>query len=108
MNGDTVFSPWPLPGKWYEWRRRQAVCVKATPQYGLYLPEALETIEVKEVNAWFLTVRNRLFHFYIGYRPITLADSKFYWRNHPDVKPHWEAGKLFVERKKRWGIGAIS
>lgn len=108
---DATFSPWPAPGKWFEFRNREAVAVEAEPPYDKNYPslklEDLNYIKVTEGKYWFFTMNTGWFHFYYGARPVTMDDPGFYYSEHPEVVKH--RGKLFVEPHRiRWGFGGIS
>ena len=116
---DKLFDPWPPDGKWFEFRWRKAVVVDGDPFYGAndtykdLTPDSLKWFYMKKKQTWFITVRNRLFHFYFGYQPIPvgMGDPGFYWQGLGMVQNHVKNGELFVEafsRSFRWGVGSIS
>ena len=91
-----MFSPWPTD--WYTWERPEGVAVCAYPDYGHNLTlKNLKFLHAKRGQFWFLSVRIGKYGFYLGYKPITLEDKGFYWREHPKVKDDWLAGKKFYE-----------
>jgi hypothetical protein len=103
------FSPWPEPDRWFAFALRRAVWVSANPFYGEQYtvgPNCPEQFKVRRGWFPFITVNTRLFHFYIGWKPITLADPKFYWRDL--VVNDWLNHELFVQLSARWGAGALA
>ena len=73
------YSPWPAPGEWFRAELRPSYFVTAS--YGGKWPWWTR-LTGERFRAWwgrwpFLSVRNRWFGFYVGWKPINLADSKF-------------------------------
>lgn len=109
---DRNSSPWPDPGRSVYFAWRKAVWALARPWYGYNnVRHELADIEwLSPLIFWypFLSVRNRWFHFYIGWKPITLDDPAFYWRDLLPVNTWRIKGRQFVQLSARWGLGTIS
>ena len=110
---DSNFSPFPAPGKHFEFRRRKAIAVRAEPMYDTKYPSLtlnnLKKISVKDGDWFFMCWNFWNWHGYAGWRPITLDDPGFYWREHWSVLPYWVVGRLFVQHfAVRMGFGDIS
>lgn len=109
---DKRFHPWPPEGKSFEFRWRKATWCIVRPWYGynsMFVP--LTAVRFMfPVTFWFpfLTIRTKYFHCYYEWKPITLDDPGFYWRD-LDVVKQWRAeGRLFVQGGARQGTGSIS
>ena len=91
MTLDQQAHPWPAPGRWLDFRWRRAVWTLIRPWYGYNI----------KVGGYGI-------HGYIGWKPITLDDPAFWWRD-LDIVKQWRAeGRQFVQLSWRGGIGAIS
>ena len=109
---DRRAHPWPPEGDAVELRLRRAVWAAPRPVYEAKGAQ-YELADLVRLTIWrgwfpFLTVRTRLVHFYIGWRPVTMDDPAFYWRDLRAVDALRRAGALFVQFGIRWGVGAIS
>lgn len=100
---DSDFSPWPAAGRSFYFTWRNVVWVRANPWYGEY-SERPSNLKVRRLPLPFLSINTRWFHLYLGWKPITVEDPKFYWAKWVDYKP----GELFVQMSSRWGGGSIS
>jgi hypothetical protein len=100
------FSPWPAPGKWFRFERNYGVHVTAKPDYGRYLTlDDLESFDYYVGTRFFLSMRTPLFRFYLGSKPITLADPGSYWRKHPIIETYATDGLNFFEPSARLSLG---
>lgn len=102
MNGDAGFSPWPAPNRRIEFRLRRATWISARPMYGRYPLTALRRFLMLRFIWPFFTFSGANFHFYLGWKPISLNDPGFYWRAFAT-----EAVPPFVEASARFGWGEI-
>lgn len=108
---DKKAHPWPLSG-WLNFRFRKATWCVVRPWYG-YNNTFIPITAVRfmfPVHFWlpFLTIRTKWWHWYCGWKPISLDDPGFYWRD-LDVVQRWRSeGRQFVQLSWRWGVGAIS
>ena len=99
------YSPWPQAGEWglylgswLRWHTRNAVALVV--DYGEDEPD--KEFAVSYGSWWFFTLNFRLFHFYIGYKPINLLDPKF-------RVPDWfDQTQPACEWSIRFGVGAAS
>lgn len=108
MTGDTTLSPWPAPGRFIELRLRRAVWCSVRPWYGSFELYDIYRVFMLRCLFPFFTVNTKWFHLYIGWKPITLDDPKFYWRLLDVAEKGKKDGVLFVQLSARWGLGAIS
>jgi hypothetical protein len=107
------YSPWPDQGKWFRFEYRHIMAVHAHPDYNAngaqYTLRDLRRLDVREGKRPFLSISNRLFHFYVGWKPINVAaDPAFYWRGLSTVHYGITRGMLFGELSIRFGVGAAS
>ena len=113
---DRRAHPWPADGRWFDLRWRRAVWTLIRPWYG-YSNKFIPVTAVERMTpvvGWlpFFTYNIKIggygIHGYIGWKPITLDDPAFWWRD-LDIVKRWRAeGLLFVQLSWRGGIGAIS
>lgn len=111
LTADDRAHPWPL-ASWIDFRFRRGVWALARPWYDLQYPSIPLTALhwFTPLRFWFpfLTIRTRWFHWYLGWKPITLEDPAFPWRD-LDIVRRWRAeGRQFVQLSWRWGVGDIS
>lgn len=109
---DARAHPWPEDGRWVELRWRKAVWPLIRPWYG-YNNKLIPITAVERmtpITFWlpFFTLKTKYFHWYLGFKPITLDDPGFYWRNLDIVKKWRDEERQFVQLSWRWGIGNIS
>lgn len=90
-------SPWPAEGKSFRFER--FVAYKVVANFG---DETGKVFSCWWGKWWFLTVRTKWFHFYIGHKPINLMDVHFH-------VPQWfDRTSPAVEWSGRFGVGDIS
>lgn len=105
---DYNFSPWPEKYFWFTWRKVRWV-YGAEPWYGDYTLRDLQVApRFKDWPLPFLSVVTKWFHFYVGWKPITLQDPKFYWRSLLHWKPAHNSTMTYAQLSIRWGKGKIS
>jgi hypothetical protein len=101
-------SPWPDEGRTVQFMFRKATWVYAWPIYNennvIHTLADLKRLLVAPFWFPFLTVNNRFFHFYIGWKPLNMEDPGFFWRDLNCIKKNI----LHVQLSARWGFGDIS
>jgi hypothetical protein len=106
------YSPWPADGHRVRFQCRRATWALARPWYGAnnVRHELKELRWLSPITFWFpfVSVRTRFIHFYIGWKPITLDDPAFYWRDLDWARELRAIGRQFVQLSARGGFGAIS
>lgn len=101
-------SPWPSKG-WFEIRLRKAAWVLVEPIYNengaQHSLDELTTLFF--LTGWFpfVTFFCPWFHFYIGFKPISMEDPAFFWRDMKFAKALRDEGTQFVQLSARWGLG---
>lgn len=104
-------TPWPQTGR-FEFRWRRAVWALARPWYGAKnVRYALSDLaRIWPISFWFpfVTYRGPWVHWYIGWKPISLDDPAFYWRELATISALHKAGAQFVQASARWGVGEVS
>jgi hypothetical protein len=109
---DADYSPWPESGKRFGFAWRKATWALARPWYdfaGNGIPlSALRWFSPITARFPFFTLNIKWqgygVHAYIGWKPITMTDPRFYWRELDVVKGN---KGLFVQLSARWGLGKI-
>jgi hypothetical protein len=104
------YSPWPDPGKWYRVEFRKGTWMLARPWYGAHNVQYQlnELTWLSPITFWFpfISVFNKYFHFYIGWKPIPPhVDNAFYWNKLWLARQYIREGRLFVQLSARWGLG---
>lgn len=105
-------SPWPDAGRRLQWFYRRAVWAQVDPLYNENGAHH-EVEEIAKFRLWlgwfpFLTTNNRLFHAYLGWKPIFPSlDPAFYWRDLPAAQVYIQQQRQFVQLSARWGWGRI-
>lgn len=115
-SADQQAHPWPPAGRWFDLRWRRATWTLVRPWYGYnnrFIPiSAVQRMWPITARLPFLTwnikIGGRGIHGYMGWKPITLEDPAFYWRELDIIKQWSSEGRLFVQLSIRGGIGAIS
>lgn len=106
------YSPWPDEGA-AQFKFRFAVWAQVDPMYNENGARH-ELSELTKFRLWefwypFITTNNRLFHAYLGWKPIfPERDPAFYWREMPRAQMLLALGEPFVQLSVRWGWGRIS
>lgn len=108
---DNLSHPWPLDG-WIELRFRRATWCIVRPWYGyhnIFIPlTAVKWMTPIHFLFPFFTLKTKYFHWYAGWKPITLKDPGFYWRDLDQVLKWRAEDRQFVQLSWRWGVGEIS
>lgn len=114
-NPDKLAHPWPI-NSWVDFRFRKCVWMLVRPWYG-YNNKFIPITAVRwmtPIRFWFpfftynIKILGYGFHGYIGWKPLTLDDPGFYWRDLESVIKWRQEGRLFVQLSWRGGIGQIS
>jgi hypothetical protein len=107
------YSPWPEAGRRYRFDYLPMIAALAHPDYNAggarYTLLDLKRLDVREGRRPFFSIRNRFFHFYVGWKPINVADDPaFFWRELKVVQDGIKRNVLFGELSIRFGVGSIS
>lgn len=106
------YSPWPDEGEHWRFEWRWATWMLCRPWYGAnnIKYELSEIRWLSPLSFWFpfLSYRSAKFHAYLGWKPITLEDPAFYWRDLDLARELISKDRLFVQLSARWGVGEIS
>jgi len=75
---------------------------------GEFIPIKYQLGRVVKFGLPRITLQTKYFHWYAGWKPITLDDPGFYWRDLDTVKQWRSENRQFVQLSWRWGVGEIS